>query len=64
MKPARLHAALRKIACSYEVAIANGHVEALEALASKWKETLKEIENDREANKKRRDPLFGVLGSH
>jgi hypothetical protein len=64
MKPARLHAALRKIACSYETAIANGHVEALETLASDWKETLKEIENDQEANKKRRDPLFGVFGSH
>jgi hypothetical protein len=63
-KPMRLHGALRKIACAYEAAIACGNMHALEELGKEWKATLTEIENDRQANKERRDPLHGVLGAH
>jgi hypothetical protein len=61
-RPMRLHAAVRRIACSYEAAVASGQRDRLEGLSGDWKKTLTEIENDREANRRRRDPLFGLRG--
>lgn len=64
MKPIRLHMGLRKIACDFEAAIAAGNVEALGKLATEWKATATELQNDEETHRARRDPLFGIRGTH
>jgi hypothetical protein len=63
-RPMRLHAALQMIACSYEAAIASSQPEKLPDLRNQWSLTLTEIENDRAANKVRRDPLYGLRPSY
>jgi hypothetical protein len=63
-KPMRLHAAMRKVACAFEMAIAGGEVSLLEELDKEWKTTLTEFEHDQQAHKERRDPLHGIRGAH
>ena len=63
-KPHRLHSALWNIACSYKSAVAHRRMDQLPTLANQWKTTLSEINDDRVANEARRDPLYGIRGSH
>jgi hypothetical protein len=64
MKPIRLRTGLRRIACGFEAAIAAGNVEALGKLATEWRATTTELQNDDETHRARRDPLFGIHGTH
>lgn len=60
-KPLRLHAKLRMIACGLEASLAEGKVENVDRAGSDWDATIAEIKNDHEINRRRRDPLRGLL---
>lgn len=60
-KPQRLHAKLRMIACSLEESLAEGKVEEVDKAGSDWDSTITEIKSDHEINRRRRDPLRGLL---
>ncbi|MFT3728629.1 MAG: hypothetical protein QM759_12465 [Terricaulis sp.] len=60
-RPRKLLARLHRLACAYEQSIAVGNLQALPALSAEWTETARAIEHDHETNKKRRDPLHGLL---
>ncbi len=62
-RPRRLAAKLDRIATSFERAIAAGEVKTLQGLATEWRDTCAEIEQDRAKNEERRHPLKGLLGS-
>lgn len=62
-RPRRLAANLDRIAASFERSIAAGDVQALQGLATEWRVTCAEIEQDRAKNEERRNPLTGLLGS-
>lgn len=60
-KPRRLHAKLRKISCDLEYAVSLGKTDEVEKARSEWDNTVKEIEQDNEIHRLRRDPLRGLL---
>lgn len=62
-KARRFRFNLFRIAAEFEAAIAEGRTADLEDLAQQWRTTLADIEKDYEENKRRRDPLRGILGS-
>ncbi|MFL6305700.1 MAG: hypothetical protein ACJ72H_19400 [Candidatus Sulfotelmatobacter sp.] len=60
-RPLKLKSALLQAAVELEVAASNGHAANLLAQVNRWHSVVTEIEKDNEENKKRRDPLFGLL---
>jgi hypothetical protein len=59
-KQIRLGAALRMMACAYELAITTKDEQKLTDLSAWWRKTLAEIEKDHAAHGERRDPLRGL----
>lgn len=60
-RPLKLRSALLQAAVQLEVAASNGDAVSLLAQVTRWHSVVTEIEKDNEENKKRRDPLFGLL---
>jgi hypothetical protein len=60
----RLSAALRMMACAYELAITTKDEQKLTDLSAEWRKTLAEIEKDHAAHEERRDPLRGLRRPH
>jgi hypothetical protein len=60
-RPRKLRSALLQAAVELEVAASNGDTTSLLAQVNRWHSVVTEIEKDNEENKKRRDPLHGLL---
>jgi hypothetical protein len=60
-RPLKLRSALLQAAVELEIAASNGDDVSLLAQVNRWHSVVTEIEKDNEENKKRRDPLFGLL---
>jgi hypothetical protein len=60
-RPRKLRSALVQAAVELEVAASNGDATSLLAQVNRWHSVVTEIEKDNEENKKRRDPLHGLL---
>jgi len=60
-KPRRLHAKLCKIACDLEFAVSLGNTDEVEKARGEWDKTIREIKQDNEIHRLRRDPLRGLL---
>jgi hypothetical protein len=63
-KQVRLRAKLYMLACSLERSLSEGLLQRIVELRKDWNSTLDEIAKDYEINKRRRDPLRGLLDSH
>ncbi len=60
----KLHTKLYMLACSFERSLSEGLLEAIIELRKEWDSTLDEIAKNNEINKRRRDPLRGLLDPH
>lgn len=60
-KPRRLRAKLRKIACELELAVSLGKTDEVEKVRIEWDQTIREVKDDNEIHRLRRDPLRGLL---
>ncbi len=63
-KQVRLYAKLLMLGCSLEHSLSEGLLQNIAEIRKDWNSTLDEIAKDHEINRRRRDPLRGLLDSH
>lgn len=56
----KLRSLARQLSVEIEAAAADHNIDLLSKLTTGWRKTLEQVEQDNEANRKKRDPFFGI----